>query len=166
MLARARQRRRWPASFAFLEENLDHVLDREANGFDRIASVNVMWTLPDPSGTIARMAAGLRSGGRMVHTTPRLTFRAYVIVWRHLRRQQGWALARALLGLPVLLFAGFLNLLLVAQSVLGARAPRARQRWSETGLTGLLRDARLEPLPALPCYADQGFLLAAEKRNK
>jgi SAM-dependent methyltransferase len=165
MLARARKRRAWPASFAFIEDNLDRVLDREAGGFDRIASVNVIWTLPDPRGTLARMAAGLRPGARMVHTTPRLAFRAYVIVWRHLCRQQGWGLVRSLLGLPVLLFAGLINLLLVAQSALWARAPRARQRWNEAGLVGLLRDAGVEPRPALPCYAEQGYLLVADKQK-
>jgi len=165
MLAQARARRVWPASFAFVEGNIDQVLARDAAGFDRIASVNVIWTLPDPRGTLARMTAGLRPGGRMVHTTPRLAFRAYTIVWRHLRRQKGWARARAILRLPVLLFAGLLNLLLVAESALRARAPQARQRWNEAGLAGLLRAAGVEPQPARPCYAGQAFLLVADKQK-
>ena len=134
---------------------------REAGGFDRVASVNVIWTLPNPRGSLARMTAGLRPGGHMVHTTPRLRFRADVIVWRHLRAQTGWALLRALLGLPILLVAGLLNLLLVARSALHGGAPRARRRWSEEGLLSLLREAGAEPSPVRPCYAGQGYLLVA-----
>jgi SAM-dependent methyltransferase len=165
MLAQARARRPWPASFAFVDGNLDEVLANDGAGFDRIASVNVIWTLPDPRGTLLRMTAGLRPGGRMVHTTPRLAFRAYAIVWRHLRKQKGWALARAILRLPVLIFAGLVNLLLVAESALRARAPRARQRWHEAGLVELLRDVGALPHPARPCYAGQGILLVAEKQK-
>jgi SAM-dependent methyltransferase len=165
MLAQARARRAWPASFAFVEGNFDQLLASDGAGFDRITSVNVIWTLPDPRGTLARMTAGLRPAGRMVHTTPRLAFRAYTIVWRHLRRQHGWARARAILRVPVLLFAGLVNLLLVAESALLARAPQARQRWSEAGLAGLLREAGAEPRLARPCYAGQGILLLAERRD-
>lgn len=165
MLARARARRAWPGSFTFVEQDIDRSLAADAAGFDRIASVNVIWTLPDPQATLALMTAGLRPGGRMVHTTPRFSFRAHVIVWRHLRGQKGWALARALLGLPVLLCAGLLNLLLVAQSALLARAPRARQRWHEDGLVALLREAGAEPRPVRPCYAGQGYLIVAERRT-
>jgi SAM-dependent methyltransferase len=165
MLAHARARRAWPASFTFVEGDLDALLASDGAGFDRIASVNVIWTLPDPRGTLLRMTAGLRPGGRMVHTTPRLAFRAYAIVWRHLRKQKGWALARAILRLPVLIFAGLVNLLLVAESALRARAPRARQRWHEAGLVELLRDVGALPHPARPCYAGQGILLVAEKQK-
>jgi SAM-dependent methyltransferase len=163
MLARARARRPWPPSFTFVEDDLDAVLAREPAGFDRVASVNVIWTLPNPRATLARMTAGLRPGGRMVHTTPRLSFRANAIIWRHFGAQKGWALVRAVLGLPVLLVAGFLNLLLVAQSMLRARAPGARRRWSEDGLLALLREAGADPRPVRPCYAGQGFLLVADR---
>ena len=144
MLARARARRAWPGSFTFVERDIDGSLAADAAGFDRIASVNVIWTLPDPQATLAHMTAGLRPGGRMVHTTPRFSFRAHVIVWRHLRGQKSWALA---------------------QSALLARAPRARQRWHEDGLVALLRDAGAEPRPVRPCYAGQGYLIVAERRT-
>ena len=163
MLARARARRPWPPSFTFVEGNLDDVLAANVAGFDRIASVNVIWTLPDPRATLGRMTKALRPAGRMVHTTPRLAFRAHAIVWRHLRAQKGWALGRALLGLPWLGVAGLLNLFLVAQSVLRARAPRSRQRWQEDGLVSLLQDAGAAPRLARPCYAGQGHLLVAER---
>ena len=161
MLARARARRTWPRAFTFLQGDLDALLSGDAGGFDRVASVNVIWTLPDPRGSLARMTAGLRPGGHMVHTTPRLRFRADVVVWRHLRAQAGWALLRALLGLPILLLAGLLNLLLVAQSALRGGASRASRRWSEEGLCSLLREAGAEPRPVRPCYAGQGYLLVA-----
>jgi SAM-dependent methyltransferase len=165
MLARARGRRTWPTSFTFLEGNIDDLLAKNPARFDRIASVNVIWTLPDPRGTLAAMTAGLRPGGRMVHTTPRFSFRAQVIVWRHLRAQKGWALVRALLGLPVLLFAGLLNLALVVHSALAARGPQARQRWHQDGLVALLRDVGAVPRLVRPCYAGQGHLLVAERQG-
>jgi SAM-dependent methyltransferase len=163
MLARARKRQAWPTSFTFAEDNIDKVLADGAPKFDRIASVNVIWTLPDPRGTLGRMTMALRPGGRMVHTTPRLAFRAYVIVWRHLCGQKGWRRLRALLGLPVLLFAGLLNLALVIESMILARAPRAKQRWHKEGLFELARAAGAEPSPVRPCYAGQGLLLVAER---
>lgn len=163
MLARARARRTWPRGFTFLHGDLDALLSGNVGGFDRLASVNVIWTLPDPRGSLARMTAGLRPGGHMVHTTPRLRFRADVVVWRHLRAQTGWALLRALLGLPILVVAGLLNLLLVAQRALGGGAPRAKRRWSAEGLLSLLREAGAEPRPVRPCYAGQGYLLVAGK---
>ena len=162
MLARARKRQAWPPSFVFVEDDIDKVLAGDASTFDRITSVNVLWTLPDPRGTLGRMAAALRPGGLMVHTTPRFAFRAYVIVWRHLRAQRGWRLLRALLGLPILLFAGLLNLLLVIESMIAARAPRAKQRWHQEGLLALAKDAGTTPRPVRPCYAGQGLLLVAE----
>jgi SAM-dependent methyltransferase len=166
MLARARARRAWPASFTFVEGSIDDFLAGDAAKFDRIASVNVIWTLPDPRGTLAAMTAGLRPGGRMVHTTPRFSLRAQIIVWRHLRRQKGWALVRALLGLPVLLFVGLLNLSLVIQSAVLARAPQARKRWHRDGLIALLRDVGAEPRLVRPCYAEQGYLLVAERQEQ
>jgi len=161
MLARARARRSWPRGFTFVQGDLDCVLASEATGFDRVTSVNVIWALSDPAATLTRMTAALRPGGRMVHTTPRLNFRADAIVWRHLRGQKGWRFVRACLGLPVLVAAGLLNLLLVAQSALRARAPRARERWHADGLVRLLRDAGAEPQPVRRCYAGQGYLLVA-----
>jgi SAM-dependent methyltransferase len=165
MLARARGRRAWPPAFTFVEANIDEVLAKNVAGFDRIASVNVIWTLPDPRATLAAMTAGLRPGGRMVHTTPRFSFRAQTIVWRHLRAQKGWALGRALLGLPVLLFAGLLNLLLVAQSSLLARAPQAKKRWDKDGLVALLAEAGVETRVVRACYAGQGHLLVGQRRE-
>lgn len=165
MLARTRNRRAWPRTFSFVEAGIDDLLAKNIAGFDRIASVNVLWTLPDPASTLAAMTSGLRPAGLMVHTTPRFSLRAHAIVWRHLRAQKGWALARALLGLPMLLLAGALNLFLVAESVLLARAPQAARRWHEDGLVALLRDAGAETRSSRPCYAGQGHLLVAERRD-
>jgi len=163
MLTRARARRAWPAGFAFVEGDLDAVLARDVDGFDRVASVNVIWALADPGATLARMTLALRPGGHMVHATPRLGFRADVIVWRHLRARRGWALARAVLGLPSLLVGGLLNLLLVAQSALRARGPGARRRFSEAGLVALLREGGAEPRLVRRCYAGQAHLLVAAR---
>jgi SAM-dependent methyltransferase len=163
MLTRARTRRAWPASFTFVEGNIDDVLASDERGFDRIASVNVIWTLPDPQRTFAGMTARLRDGGRMVHTTPSWRFRAHAIVWQHLRGHKGWARLRALAGLPVLALAGLLNLLLVAQSMVFARAPHASKRWHADGLADLLRAAGTPPGTIRPCYAGQDLLLVCEK---
>jgi len=165
MLAQARARRSWPSGFTFVEADVNALLDDGLAGgaptFDRIASVNVIWTLPDPRATLARMAVALRPGGHMVHTTPRLAFRANTILWRHLRAQKGAALGRALLGLPVLLFAGLLNLLLVLITAMQARGPGAEGRWSQDGLVGLLREAGVEPCQVRSCYAGQAHLVVA-----
>jgi SAM-dependent methyltransferase len=163
MLKRARARRTWPASFTFVEDNIDDVLANDERGFDGIASVNVIWTLPDPQRTLARMTARLRDGGRMVHTTPSWRFRAHAIIWQHLRGHHGWARLRALGGLPVLALAGLLNLVLVVRSMLFARAPGARKRWHADGLAELLRSAGAPPKTTRPCYAGQNLLLVCEK---
>jgi SAM-dependent methyltransferase len=163
MLKRARTRRAWPASFTFVEGNIDDVLASDERGFDGIASVNVIWTLPDPQTTFKRMTARLHDGGRMVHATPSWRFRAHAIVWQHLRGQRGWARLRALGGLPVLALAGLLNLVLVLQSMLFARAPRASKRWHADGLAELLRAAGAPPKTIRPCYAGQDLLLICEK---
>jgi SAM-dependent methyltransferase len=165
MLARARARRAWPPSFTFVEGDIDAALSRDGRGFDRIASVNLIWTLPDPQQTLGLMVAGLREHGRMVHATPRFRVRAHAIVWQHLRQQRGWRLARALLQLPSLFVAGLINLLLVAASMLAARGPRARQRWHEEGLARLLREAGAGPVTTKPCYAGQGHLLVCGKQE-
>jgi SAM-dependent methyltransferase len=166
MLKRARARRKWPASFAFVDGTIEEVLAKDQRGFDRMASVNVIWALPDPQATFAQMATHLRPNGRMVHTTPRWRFRAYVILWRHFRRQKGRALARALLDLPMLLLAGLLNLLLVGQSLLLARGPDAKRRWDADGLAKLLGAATVPPRLVKTCYAGQGHLLVSEKLSQ
>ena len=163
MLKRARTRRSWPASFTFIEGNIDDVLASDERGFDGIASVNVIWTLPDPQTTFHRMTARLRDGGRMVHATPSWRFRAHAIVWQHLHRHHGWSRLRALGGLPVLALAGLLNLVLVVQSMVFARAPRASKRWHADGLAELLRTAGAPPKTIRPCYAGQDLLLICEK---
>jgi SAM-dependent methyltransferase len=163
MLARARARRSWPSSVRFVEGTIDEVLARETAPFDRIVSVNVLWTLPDPQRTLAAMAARLSVGGTMVHTTPSWRFRAHAIVWRHLRgliRGKGW---RLLLGLPMLTVAGFLNLTLVVQSMLRARGSGARKRWHAEGLAELLRKAGAPVRAQRPCYAGQNVLLLCER---
>jgi SAM-dependent methyltransferase len=163
MLKRARARRVWPASFTFVEGNIDDVLASDERGFDGIASVNVIWTLPDPQTTFNRMTARLRDGGRMVHATPSWRFRAHAIVWQHLRGHRGWARLRALGGLPVLALAGLLNLVLVVQSMVFARAPRASKRWHADGLAELLCAAGAPPTTMRPCYAGQDLLLICQK---
>lgn len=163
MLKRARARQPWPDGFAFVEAPLDDFLDREPGRFDRIASVNVIWALPDPQGTLLRMANALGPAGRMVHTTPRLRFGFQRIAWAHLVRKRGWALARAVVGLPFLALAGLLNLVLVAQSVLAPSARHRRQRWDARGLEQLLRNAGVTVSPVRPCYAGQGHLLVGHK---
>jgi SAM-dependent methyltransferase len=163
MVKRARTRRVWPASFKFVEGNIDDVLASDERGFDRIASVNVIWTLPDPENTFARMTTRLREGGRMVHTTPSWRFRAHAIVWQHLCGHRGWARVRALGGLPMLALTGLLNLLLVMQSMVFARAPRAGKRWHADGLVDMLRAAGAPPGMIRPCYAGQNVLLVCEK---
>jgi hypothetical protein len=111
------------------------------------------------------MTARLRDGGRMVHTTPTWRLRAHAIVWRHLCGHRGWELPRALLGLPVLALAGVLNLLLLAQSMLFARAPRAGKRWHADGLAELFRAAGAPARERRPCYAGQNVLLVCEKEE-
>ena len=165
MLKRARARRVWPASFRFVEGNIDDMLASDERGYDRMASVNVIWTLPDPGRTFAQMTAHLREGGRMVHTTPSWRFRALAIVWRHVCGQRGWGRLKALFGLPALALAGLLNLLLVGQSMLLARGPRARQRWHADGLAELLRAAGAPPRVVSSCYAGQNLLLVCEKEE-
>jgi len=162
MLKRARRRQRWPDGFRFVEANLDDFLDQGQVGFDRIASVNVIWTLPDPAATLSRMAKALRPTGRMVHTTPRLRFNFQRIVWAHLARQRGWARVRAALGLPLLALVGLLNLVLVAQSML-SRARHRRERWDARGLEELLRKAGSSVRTVRPCYVGQGHLLVCEQ---
>jgi SAM-dependent methyltransferase len=160
MLQRARKRISWPPSFKFVEGNIDDVLADDELGFDRIVSVNVIWTLPDPQRTFALMTARLRDCGRMVHTTPNFRLRAHAIVWRGLGSRD---LPRALLGLPVLAFAGLVNLLLLAQSMLFAHAPRASKRWNSDGLAEFFRAAGAPPRETRSCYAGQNVLLVCEK---
>ncbi len=165
MLERARTRRAWPATFTFVEGSIDDVLADDERGFDRIASVNVIWTLPDPQRTFAQMTRRLRDGGRMVHATPTWRLRAHAIVWRHLRGQKGSDLPRALLGLPVLALAGLLNLLLLVQGKLFARTPRAGKRWHADGLAELFRATGAPSSKIRPCYAGQDVLLVCEKEE-
>jgi SAM-dependent methyltransferase len=165
MLRRARSRRAWPAKCAFIECGIDEFLNGDARGFDRIASVNVIWTLPDPQGTLTRMTDRLGENGRMVHTTPSWRLRPIVIAWNHLCRQKGWGLLRAILGLPRLVFAGLLNLVLVAQTLSRSHAPRANRKWDRPGLVEFMRAANAPAREVRPCYAGQGFLLVCEKAD-
>jgi len=166
MLNLARSRRVWPASFKFVEGSIDDVLAGDERGYDLIASVNVIWTLPDPQHTLTHMTSRLRDRGRMVHTTPSWRFRAPAIVWRHLCGHRGWSRVGALFGLPVLVLAGLLNLVLVVQSMLGARAPRARKRWHADGLAELLRASGAPPRSVTSCYAGQNLLFVCEKEEQ
>lgn len=163
MLRIARAKPGWPEGFTFDQANIDDFLSGDTRGFDRIASVNVIWTLADPQSTFARMTKALRPGGGMVHTTPRLRFSALSIVGQHIVRQRGWARWRAVLGLPLLAAAGLLNLLLVLQSVLGRSARHVGQRWDAKGLEELLRNAGAAVSVSRPCYAGQAHLLICRK---
>lgn len=163
MLKRARARRPWPAGFSFVEANIDDFLASDTRGFDRIASVNVIWTLPNPQRTFDRMTQALRPVGSMVHTTPRLRFGAQRIVWNHLVRHKGWARLRAVLSLPLLGLAGLLNLALVVQSVLGRSARHVGKQWDAEGLAELLRSAGATVSASRPCYAGQGHLLICRR---
>jgi hypothetical protein len=101
----------------------------------------------------------------MVHTTPRWRLRALSIVWRHVFGQKGWRRLRALFGLPALALAGLLNLVLVVQSMVLARAPHASRRWHADGLAELLRTAGTPPRVVKTCYAGQNLLLVCEKEE-
>lgn len=163
MLARARARRAWPSSVRFVEGAIEDLLSAKGPTFDRIVSVNVLWTLPDPQRTMSAMAARLSRGGRMVHATPSWRLRAHVILWRHLLgllRGKGWIL---LLALPKLALAGLLNLILVGQSMLQARGKSARRRWHADGLADLALAAGVPVRSARSCYAGQDVLLVCER---
>jgi len=167
MLKIAKAKRVWPVGFTFAEANIDDFLDdflaSESRGFDRIASVNVIWTLPDPLATFGRMTKALRPDGGMVHTTPRLRFGAQRIAWNHIIRQKGWSRLRAISSLPLLCLAGVLNLVLVAQSVLRRSARHVAGRWDAKGLEELLQQAGATVSVSRPCYAGQGHLLVCAK---
>jgi SAM-dependent methyltransferase len=167
MLKRARAKGPWPAGFSFAEANIDEFLDEflasDPRGFDRIVSVNVIWTLPDPQRTFGGMTQALRPTGRMVHTTPRLRFGAQRIAWNHIVRQKGWARLRAVLSLPLLGLAGLLNLVLVVHSVLSRSARHKGKQWDAQGLAELLQGAGSTVLVSRPCYAGQGHLLVCQK---
>lgn len=164
MVGRAQRRQAWPPGFRFRHGSLEDALDGDGEGFDRIASVNVIWALGDPALAAERMARRLRTGGRMVHTTPRWRFRFDVIVLRHLR--QAWSdhrFGRALLCLPLLAVAGLLNLGLVLRVL--ARTVRDRSRWQADGLARLFRQPRLRPPSIRPTYAGQGFLVVCDSAD-
>ncbi len=164
MVTRARRRASWPGGFRFVHSSLEDALDGDGEGFDRIASVNVIWALGDPAAAVERMALRLRPGGRMVHTTPRWRFRFERIVALHLRR--AWTrrrLGRALLSLPLLAVAGLLNLGLVLR-VLG-RTWRDRSRWYAEGLVRFFTHPRLRPPTVRPTYAGQGFLVVCDSAD-
>jgi 2-polyprenyl-3-methyl-5-hydroxy-6-metoxy-1,4-benzoquinol methylase len=163
MLKIARARRTWPDGFSFAEAAIDDFLASDTRGFDRIASVNVIWTLPDPLSTFGRMTKALRPGGGMVHTTPRLRFGAQRIAWKHIVRQKGWSRLRAVASLPLLGLAGLLNLVLVAQSMLRRSARDAGKRWDAKGLEELLQRAGATVSVSRACYAGQGHLLVCAK---
>jgi 2-polyprenyl-3-methyl-5-hydroxy-6-metoxy-1,4-benzoquinol methylase len=163
MLRIAKAKRAWPGGFSFCQANIDDYLSTDSRGFDRIASVNVIWTLADPQATFARMTKALKPDGGMVHTTPRLRFSARRIVWSHIARQRGWARLRAVLSLPLLAAAGLLNLVLVLQSVLARRARHVGKRWDAKGLEELLCAAGARVSASRPCYAGQGHLLICKK---
>jgi SAM-dependent methyltransferase len=163
MLARARAKRSWPDGFSFVEGNIDRCLEADTAGFDRIASVNLIWALSDPQQTFARMTKALRPAGRMVHATPRLRFGALRIACKHIARQRGWAKVRAVLGLPLLGLWGLLNLVLVAQVMLSARARHRRERWDRKGLESLLNSAGATVTASGSCYAGQGHLIVCGK---
>lgn len=163
MLEIAKAKRRWPHGFSFSQANIDDYLSSDTRGFDRIASVNVIWTLPDPVATFGRMTKALRPDGGMVHTTPRLRFAAQRIAWNHIVRQRGWARLRAILSLPLLGLAGLLNLVLVAQSVFRRSARDVAKRWDAKGLEELLRTSGAIVSVSRPCYAGQAHLLVCAK---
>jgi SAM-dependent methyltransferase len=163
MLKIARAKRAWPADFTFVDGDIDEFLAGDTVGFDRIASVNVIWTLPDPQRTFERMSKALRAGGIMVHTTPRLRFAAQRIAWNHIARQKGWGRLRAILSLPLLGLIGLLNLILVVQSLFAGSARQVRKRWDANGLAELLRAAGNTVSGSRPCYAGQGHLLICKK---
>jgi SAM-dependent methyltransferase len=163
MLGRARARRPWPGGFRFVEARIDDYLGADTGGFDRIASVNVIWTLSDPQRTFLRMAEALRPAGRMVHATPRLRFGAVRIAWNHVARQKGWAKLWAVLRLPLLGLAGLLNLVLVARAMLSPSARHRGERWDAKGLERLLHGAGATVSLSRPCYAGQGHLLVCAK---
>jgi SAM-dependent methyltransferase len=163
MLKIARAKRVWPDGFSFTEADVDEFLAGDTRGFDRIASVNVIWTLPDPLATFGRMTKALRPDGGMVHTTPRLRFAAQRIAWNHIVRQKGWARLRAILSLPLLGLAGLLNLALVAQSVFRRSARDVAKRWDAHGLEELLRRSGATVSVSRPCYAGQAHLLVCAK---
>jgi SAM-dependent methyltransferase len=165
MLKIARGKRPWPPGFTFVEGNIDEFLAGDTLGFDRIASVNVIWTLPDPQATFERMSKALRAGGSMAHATPRLRFGAQRIAWNHIARKKGWSRLRAILSLPLLGLMGLLNLVLVAQSLLSGSARHVGKRWDAKGLAGLLRAAGAKVLDCRPCYAGQGHLLICKKED-
>jgi SAM-dependent methyltransferase len=163
MLKHARERRPWPGGFSFVEGNIDEYLENDLGGFDRIASVNLIWALQDPQRTFVGMTRALRPAGRMVHTTPRLRFGALRIAWNHIRRQKGRARVHAILGLPFLGLAGLLNLVLVALAMASGSARHRRQRWDAKGLESLLHGAGANVALSRPCYAGQGHLLVCAK---
>lgn len=165
MLRRARTRRVWPASFVFLEGDLDDLLARDRAGFDRIASVNVIWALPDPQRTLSGMTRALRPGGHMVHATPRLRFAAQRIAWEHIRRQRGWKRFRAVASLPLLGLAGLLNLVLVAASLLRPSARHRGKRWSTQGLKTLVQASGACVTASEWCYGGQAHLLVCGREG-
>lgn len=66
--------------------DLSKRLDFEDRMFDRIASVNVLYTLPDPEHALTEMTRVLKEHGKMVHATPKSGLSLSSIFFSHLRQ--------------------------------------------------------------------------------
>lgn len=171
MLARARAKCTGLDSADFVWADLDKRLPFPDNSFDRIVSINVLYTLPDRDHTMRELMRVLRPGGRMVLTSPAPGYRWGPLVVDHFGRIRNiWGSRRRVLR-------ALSSVWMLCTSALGAfllnvfviyRREKAGQyhAMDETEFRGFLsahREDGLEDFEIVPTFAEQNLFATAMK---
>jgi ubiquinone/menaquinone biosynthesis C-methylase UbiE len=151
MLRRARRRGQWAQ-----QVDLSSRLPFDDGSFERVVSLNVLYTLPNPQETLMELARVLESGGKLILATP-TTSRLTPLVVKHLQTASWKQLMISTINLPRLL-AWVVNL-----AIRGLFEHHEFTFLEETRLIKMVQAAGLTVETVCSCYAGIDVQITARK---
>jgi ubiquinone/menaquinone biosynthesis C-methylase UbiE len=165
MISRARGRCD-NSSIRFLVTDLNRPLEFPESSFDRVVCSNTLYILEDPRSVIGEFHRVLKQGGILIIANPKPNANERQLVRAHISAINRMApmprkiyhIVTSILLIPVHLAVIAIN---------GAIVRRGRSReyhfWSKDELERVLQEAGFRSINTCSCYADQDWLVTAEK---
>lgn len=138
--------------------DLDRALECPDGTYSAVTCSNVLYSLPNPRGTLVELLRVLKPGGTLVLANPKPGFNMKEILDQHWGEQNQLGRLRMVLRIPKLLLLSAFNLLLLREE--------QRRRFyfpEQEELRQLLLSLGYDRVEVRPTYAGQGWLASARK---
>jgi ubiquinone/menaquinone biosynthesis C-methylase UbiE len=150
----------------FLVADLNRRLGFPESCFDKVVCSNTLYTLEDPRSVISEFHRVLKEGGALVISIPKPDANQRQLILAHIAATNGLTPTHRKLYhilTSVSLIPVHLAVILINRPIVQRGRSREHHFWDRDELESVLRQAEFQNIRTGSCYADQNWLVRAEK---